>query len=311
MAESDILNPVAGLWDQLGDNPTWNYGWNRKKAVNQQVLKPRAGAPYSRDILNAGHSFEWNWVDRPWATMQRLAFFYENFRHGYFTVIDYDGGGRHYVGRFTTAPYANETANNKYTAQGVVFEEVPSARMLVYPSDWVNDGAWIYPVDDFLRPAIATSAGSAWVTQLAPGAADVTPVYPGFSGLTVPMASAPSQYEMYLAAPNPNDFAQQEYVGWGLQIFLRTGPGMGKCDVLLDNAAVLTGLDCYCATANGVPACANTGGGATVAGQPGFAVVTVLGVPLDKHRVKLLAKATKNPLSTGYALAWDSLQVMR
>lgn len=305
MAETDILNPVAGYWDALGDSPTWNFDWTRKKAINKQDIQARLGAPYSRDIGNAGHSFAWNWVGRPLATMQRLMWFYENFKHGYFTVIDYDNGGRHYVGRFTTPPYPQETANLTYTAQAVQFQEVPRARMLQYPSDWTNDGFTIYTLDDFLNPRIATGllTGAGFVAQQTPAA-----VLAG-TGVIVP-----SSFEMYCADGNAGSFAQAQYVGYGFRMNFRLGAALGIVNIFLDGQLIVQGLDLYSgAVAALLP------GTVTVCFSPmsvvvtggagaGSVLVTVPNVWLDQHRVKVVATGTKNAASTSCAAIYPPLQ---
>ena len=92
MAETDILNPTRGYWDELGDNPNWNYGWVRKTSTNKQIAKPRLGRRYSREILNGGYSGNLLYVDRPYSTVLYLKKFFEQFQGGYFTLIDRDGG---------------------------------------------------------------------------------------------------------------------------------------------------------------------------------------------------------------------------
>ena len=279
MAETDILNPVAGWWDVLGDNPNWSYGWTRKTATNKRLARPRLGRRYSRELLNAGYSMTLNWIDRPYSTVLYLKKFYEQFQGGYFTLIDRDGGGRHHVGNFTSEPVGVETANDKYTVQGLIFEECPQARMLIYPSDFAASSHLIYSVDDYLEPLVATQG--AWTPQLAPTMAGTS-------------LSAPSSYEMLNAAPVAGDFAQIEYVGWGFQMLFRSDPLLGMCDIYIDGSIYIAGLDL------------STGNGPGVAGG----LIQKVDLPLDKHRIKVVAKATTGASSTANGVIYPYVQVI-
>ena len=306
MAETDILNPQAGFWDVLGDSPTWNFDYTRKKAINKQDMQSRLGSPYSRDIGNAGHSFAWNWVGRPLATMQRLEKFYEDFKHGYFTVIDYDNGGRHYVGRFMAPPYPQETANLTYTAQAAQFQETPRARMLQYPSDWDNNGFFINALDDLLNPRIATGllTGAGFVAQQTPAAV--------LAGTSV---NAPSSYEMYCADGAVGSFAQAQYVGWGFQMLFRLGANLGIVNIYLDGVMVVEGLDLYSGAVVNVDMYPqqyplNTTVIVTGGAGAGTVLISTPGVWLDQHRVKVAATHTKNAASVGYGAIYPRLQGM-
>lgn len=94
MAEIDILNPTTGWWAQINDNPNPSYGTPRRTANNNALAKARLGAPYTRETLNQGFGFEFYYIDRPWTTILRLQHFYQQYKGGYFTYIDYDGGDR-------------------------------------------------------------------------------------------------------------------------------------------------------------------------------------------------------------------------
>lgn len=279
MAETDILNPTKGWWDELGDNPNWSYGWVRKSASNKQLAQPRLGRRYSRELMNAGYTANLNYIDRPYSTVLYLKRFYEQFQGGYFTLIDRDGGYRHHVGNFTTAPDAVETANGKYTIQGLVFQECPQARMLNYPSDFDNSSHMIYSVDDYLDPLVATQG--AWTPQLTPAMAG-TPL------------TAPSSYEMLNPAPVAGDFAQVEYVGWGFQMMFRTSALLGLCDIYIDGAIYISGLDL------------STGNGPGIAGG----AVQKIDLPLDKHRVKVVARAAAGAASRANGVIYPIIQVM-
>lgn len=274
MAETDILNPTTGFWAQINDNPNPSYGYTRRSANNSALLRARMGAPYSRETMNQGFAFEFNYIDRPWTTILRLKHFYEAFKGGYFTYIDYDGGSRHHVGRFTTPVNASETANGKYTVQGLVFEEIAQARMLEYPADFVNWSRTINVMDDFLNQAVATYAGGTnqWVPQLNPA-------------LVAPSASDPSAYEIYNPAPVLNDWAKIQYVGWGFQMQFRIGETLGAFALYIDEQYqhffidLSTGLR----IADGSGYLPPLPAGMTFANG----LLTVTNLPLDMHRVAI------------------------
>ena len=123
MAESDILNPLDWPAAGLTWNPNPSYATSRKASPNRQIQRPRMGPWNTRDILNGGHVFSMSWIGTDLTTKQRIDQFYHSFKGGYFTYIDVDSGGRHFVGRFTSEPEAAETANGKWNIQGVTFEE--------------------------------------------------------------------------------------------------------------------------------------------------------------------------------------------
>ena len=230
MAETDILNPPDWQSQGMPWNPNPGYGFSRKLGANRQTQRPRLGTFASRDVGNAGHSFTLQWIGVPLWMVQRILQFYHSFKHGYFTLIDADNNGRHYVGRFMSEPEQTHTANGKYSIQGLVFEEVPTARMLNYPSDWQNDGHTINVVDDFLNPLVATMQGD-WVPNVVGGST---------AGVT---STAPSAYEMYDFGGAVGDWAQLQYTGWGFQIAFRLSGTLGAVDIFLDGVQLVTGLD--------------------------------------------------------------------
>jgi hypothetical protein len=286
MAETDILNPTRGWWRDINDNPNPSYGYTRRSQNNSALARVRLGAPYSREVMNQGHAFEFNYIDRPWTTILRLKRFYEQHKGGYFTYIDWDGGGRHHVGRFTTPVNHMQTGNDKYTVQGLVFEEIPQARMVSYPADFVNWSRQINVLDDALNAAVSTFSVNpgAWIAQIDPS------LYP------VPSATAPSGYELFNPAPTLStvspasfDFAQIQYVGWGFQIKFRAARGLGQVAIFIDGV-YLTGVF-------------DLSSGARVADGSGFlpplpagatyenGVLTVTQMPLDIHRIKIVPYA--------------------
>lgn len=300
MAETDILNgslengqviPIRGWSNVLGCNPNWSYGWIRKTASNKKIAQPRLGRRYSRELANAGYSANLNFIDQPYAQVLRLKRFYEQFKNGYFTLINWDGFGRHHVGNFTTEPNEVETANGKWTIQGLLFEEAPEARMLEYPSDWVHSSHTILTVDDYLVPLVAnaSSVTAAW-------SAVQTPAMAGTS------LNNPASYELLNATPTAADFAQAQYVGWGFRMAFRTGSGLGQFSLYLDGTLLIT-ID----QSTGL----RVGSGALPAGLAlAGGVVTMLEVPLDAHRVKMVALAVAGSIGSGTGVAYPALQVM-
>jgi hypothetical protein len=289
VAETDILNPVKGWWDVLGDNPNWSYGWIRKTASNKSLARPRLGRRYSRETMNAGYSANLNWIDRPYSTVLYLKRFYEQFQGGYFTLIDRDGHFRHHVGNFTTEPIGVETANGKYTIQGLTFEECPQARMLEYPNRFDESSHPIYTVDDYLVTQIASQG--AWLAVLSPAMAGTS-------------LNAPSSYEMLNAAPVAGDFAQVEYVGWGFQMAFRADPLLGLVDIYVDGVLYIGGFDLSIP----VPAGAPVWWVPASDGQPGR--IQKIDMPLDKHRVKVVAKNAPGTASTASGAIFPVIQVM-
>src|ERR1035437_7746114 len=134
MAYTDILNPTT-TWDStIEDSMTPNYGFSRKRTSTKLNKKAVGGTPWTRETQNTGHVFNFTWTSRSWACVQRLKWYFEQYEAGVFTIIDHDGGGRHYVGRFTSQVVPVETGNGMGYVQNVTFEEIPQQAMLEYPS---------------------------------------------------------------------------------------------------------------------------------------------------------------------------------
>jgi hypothetical protein len=280
VAETDILNPTTEFWKTLNDSPNPSFGFERRSASNSSLSKARLGAPYSRETMNDGFAFSLTYLNRPWSTILRLKYFYEAFKGGYFTYIDYDGGGRHHVGRFTTPIYEKEIANGSYSVQSVVFQEMPQARMLKYPCDFVNWSRTINVLDDFMNQAVATYSvtAGAWALQLNPA-------------LVAPSVTDPTAYEIYNAAPTLAtvapancDWAQIQYVGWGFRMQFRQAANLGQVAILVDGAPL-----CIIDLSSGsLPVgSAALPSGVTVANG----LLTVRKMPLDMHRVMVQAYA--------------------
>jgi hypothetical protein len=218
MAQTDILNPVRGWDPQLGDSMNPDYGFTRKRAATRGVQKAVGGTPYTRELGNTGHTFVFSWLGRTLNCVRRLKWYYEQYEDGFFTLIDWDGGGRHYVGRFTTEIAAIETANNKWDVQNVQFDEIPTLPMLQYPSNWAADAIDLYPFNDFGDQKLATQG--TWATTVR-----------NFGGVLRTTADD---------AGAIGDWAQHEYRGYGFQLWMLTGAGQGTVNIFLDGIEVGT-----------------------------------------------------------------------
>lgn len=291
MSYSDILNPAgpSAVWDAtIEDNMNPDYGFTRKRPSTQLKKKAVGGTPWTRETQNTGHVFTLSWQGRSWPCVQRLKQFCEAYEDGFFTIIDWDGGGRHYVGRFTSEVSPIETANDKWDVQDVTFEEIPRVPMLSYPADWNHDAVLFLPWNDFGDQKLATSSATAgaWAQTALTG---TTPqiTLAGYTRTNLPATA------MQNATPTGGDWATFEYRGYGFQLWMAQGPEYGQCDVYLDGAKLQT-VDCYAATELGPQV-----------------VLTELDVQLDIHDVQVVCDATKNANATGTVVAWYALQVMR
>ncbi|QNI34539.1 hypothetical protein H7849_11950 [Alloacidobacterium dinghuense] len=285
MPETDILNPTTTWQSDIEDSMTPDYGFTRKRATTQLRKKAVGGTPWTRETQNTGHTFLFSWLQRSWLCVQRLKQYYEQYEDGFFTIIDQDGGGRHYVGRFSSEVVPTETGNGRWDVQNVTFEEIPRVAMVEYPSDWDHDSIFFGVNNDFGDQKLATSG--AW-SEASYAAAQIT--LGGILRTNLPGVI------MTNPGTNAGDWAQFEYRGYGFQLYLVNGPAMGKADVYLDDV-LLTTVDCYAASP-GIDA-----GVQIAVSQPN--------VSLDIHRVKVVVDATKNASSTGAAISWYGLQVMR
>jgi hypothetical protein len=287
MPETDILNPTW-VWDEsIQDSMNPDYGFARKRASTKLQKKAVGGTPWTRETQNTGHTFQLTWLTRSWACVQRLKQYYEQYEDGYFTIIDHDGGGRHYVGRFTSEVDPVETANDMYTVQNVTFEEMPRVPMVEYPSDWDHDSILFGVTNDFGDQKLAFSG--AW-TQAAATAPEITlgGIARGTGG-TLPLPAV----QMINPGTTAGDWATYEYRGYGFQLWMVTGPAQGKCDVYIDGVLNST-VDCYSAAAAAVTS-----------------VLTITNQFLDIHDVQVVVDATKNAASTAPAIGWYGLQAMR
>ena len=121
-----------------------DYGFQRKRPVTHLEAKAVGGPPYMRDVTDAMHVYVLNWgslrsnAKLP-ADIKRLKQWSEQFRDGFFTIIDYDdlsvssGLPRHHVGRFLDPVEPIEVANLWWSAQGVRFIGIPACRWWITP----------------------------------------------------------------------------------------------------------------------------------------------------------------------------------
>jgi hypothetical protein len=285
---SDILNPqvqagVAGSqFSKISElNP--DYGYQRKRPVTHQVVKPKSGPPSLRDISDVGHSFMLTWQNRPLETIRTLKRYYEQYRGGFFTYIDWEGGGRHYVGHFSAPIEPIPAAHGRWSCQAQ-FDEVPLAPMLKYPSDWAHDAIWIYALDDwgYQRP----DTSGTWTID-----SSGNKLLAGMQRLNG--VDVPGQAIM-CDAHDGVSWAQIGYFGYGFQLVGHRAPNLGMVDVWLDGALLQAALDLYTA--------------APIAARP---LLTQTNVPLGLHRVKLVCNAGHNVASSDYVIYFEALQVMR
>ena len=226
MPASDILNPTPSHLL----NP--DYGWQRKRPVTHIATKANQGPPYFREMTDVGHQFLLNWgitgSEREFHDVNKLKWYYEQYRDGFFTLIDHEGDGRHYVGRFTSPVEPIAIGHNRWSVQQVLFEEVPGVPMVRYPDRWIDDhhgksdAIWRYPVSDFGEVKVAVDNPANW-SLLANGAAH--------GGNLVANL-----------APIAGSWVQMAYVGWGFSCTCSSGLTMGrpKCGSMEHSSAPLT-----------------------------------------------------------------------
>jgi len=279
MPASDILNPTADWQEALQDSMCPDYGFARRRANTKLAVKPVGSTPWTRDTQNTGHSFPLSWIQRSWLCVQRLKWYYERYEDGFFTIIDWDGGGRHFVGRFTGDFPMVQVGNGMWNVQNLTFEEMPEVAMVKYPDDWDHDAIRVYAFNDFgdQKLAVLSNAMPGW----APNARSI-------AGIAVTTMDNPG------AAGNAGDWGCYEYKGYGFKLYLMKGPEFGQCTVSLDGNEVGGTIDCYAAVDEGPQM-----------------VLMQQNVSLDFHRVQVNVSAAKNASATAPTISWHSLEVMR
>ena len=285
MPASDILNPTTIYEDDIQDSMTPNYGFSRKRTNTKLNKKAVGGTPWTRETQNTGHTFSFSWIGRTWACVERLKRYFEQYEDGFFTIIDQDGGGRQYVGRFTSEVIHVETGNGMWDVQNVTFEEIPQQAMLEYPSNWADDAIAFFVTNDFGDQKLAFSGGWTQTSRFAVSGSQGTE--------HVSLATPGTVYITMDDAGTLGDWAQYEYRGYGFRLYMLKGPGFGKCDLYVDGVLIQT-IDLYHATDIGPQI-----------------VVTMQSLPLDIHRVQVISDGTKNVSATGTNVSWYALEVMR
>jgi|GEM_PF-1078813 len=283
MPETDILNPIAGIDWSIGDSMNPSYGFENDRPSTMLRKRTVGGGPWSREMDASPHVFTLGWRGRTLACAMRLRQYFEQYEGGdYFTVVDHDAGGRHYVGTFTTGVKIVDSENNKYDVEGVRFEEIPGVPMVQYPSNWDRDSVFFGAWNDRVEQKLATSGS--WTQGVVSAAPAI--MLGGFA----------RTYQTTRCMTNPGttagDYAPFVYRGYGFKLWMQTGPAQGKADVYVDGVLNTT-VDCY-AAASAVAA-----------------VLTLTNLSLNIHDIKVVVDSTKNALSTGTAIGWYGLQVMR
>jgi hypothetical protein len=266
MAQTDILNPTP----THPLNP--DYGFQKKRPLTHLSAKANQGSPYFREITDTGHQFSLSWNDKLARHARKLKWYYEQYRDGFFTFVDHEDGGRHYVGRFSQPVEPSPTGNNRWSVQQVTFDELPLAPMLQYPGDWNNDAIWRLLLNDFGDRMVAIVSGT-WTL----GAS----------------TSAKSGQLLTDATPANTDQTTYVYAGYGFQFWAPTGTNGGKATILLDGVSAGT-VDFY-----------------TAAASASQMLLQIQNVELGIHTVTLQPTATKDSASSGTAVWWDALKVMR
>ena len=266
MPITDIMNPTP----RHPLNP--DYSFAKKRPITHLNAKANQGPPYFREIMDVGHQFSLSWNDKLETHARKLKWYYEQYRDGLFTFIDHEGGGRHYVGRFSTPVEPSPTSHNHWSIQQVLFDEVPTVPMLQYPSDWNNDAIWRLLLNDFGDRMAAAISGTWTLT------AD---------------ANAQSGYH-FSSTGGSLDQCSYCYQGYGFQFWAPTGSNLGQAAIDLDGTNVAAMIDFYTATT-----------------QPSTMLFQMENVPLGLHTVTLRPLHTNNSSSSGFAVLWDALKVMR
>lgn len=273
MPETVILNETADWDDDIQDSTTPDYGFEQDRESTRAVAKPAGGRPWSIETSNSGHVFQLSWIGRSFKCTQRIKQFFEQYEDGFFTIIDHDGGGRHYVGHFTGRFPRVQRGNDLYDLRGLMFEEIPGVPMIEYPSDWDRDAVALRPVCDYGDLNLAVSGIWAQRQQVDASGVSVT--------------------TLYNDGTNAGAWATYEYRGYGFRLYMQQGPACGKVQVLLDGVDLGT-VDLYAAQ------------------NLGPQIVFERGtVSLDLHRVKVVVLGTKNGASSSASATWCMLEVMR
>jgi hypothetical protein len=260
LAEHDVLNADVSWRATIQDSIGPDYGWNRTRPSTLAVTKPAAGQPWSRETGNGGHTHSFSWLRRSGACVRLLKQWAEQHEQGFFTIIDQDGGGRHYVGNFVGDMPLSEAGNDTWNIQGWSFVEIPGCPMLQYPSNWDDDAVSLKSFNDYSDQFAATSAG--WVR---------VPAVVGDDGVS----RQPKQ--MIYQGATLGAWLTMEYRGYGFRLWMVQGPGQGKIQVQIDGVTYVDATTAQDGTID-------LGGDAATVDI----ALTVTNLPLDIHRVTVL-----------------------
>lgn len=280
MPETAILNADVSWQADIQDSIGPDYGWERLRRSQLAIIKPAFGRPWSRTVGNGGHSTTFSWMGRSGACVERLKQWAEQYEDGFFTIVDQDGGGRHYVGRFVGDMPLSQAGHDKYNIQGWSFEEIPGCPMVEYPSEWERWSVLMPPIDDFGDQTAATFSALAghWFRP-EPVANDDGSVY--------------TPRQLMIPAPTAGDWITFEYRGYGFRLWAKCGVSYGIISMFIDGVAQ-PDIDLYNALELGETM-----------------VYENAAIPLGVHRVKLVLTNTKNAAALGTGALIDKLQVMR
>jgi hypothetical protein len=272
LAETAILNQNI-RWDaEIQDSIGPDYGWEMLRRSQLATSEPAFGTRDYRTIGNKGHSTTFTWINRSRDCVERLRQWAEQYEDGYFTMIDHDGRGRHYVGTFVGDIPSKSIGNDRYNIEGWQFDEIPGAPMLQYPDNWDKWAVSLYPFKDNGSPRVAINQG-AWIRPAA---------VVGEDGVS----RQPNQLSN-IATPTNNDAITFEYRGYGFRIWAPIGPAYNQIIVTVD----------------GVSMGSQTIG--AVADEGTQVVYTKTDLPLDIHRVKIVLP------NSGQGMILDHFEVMR
>ncbi len=214
--------------------------------------------------------------------VQRVMQFAAQYEDGYSTIVDQDGGGRHYVGRFVGEVSPIQNANDSYDLRDLTFEEYPGAPMLKYPSDWNRDSIYLNVATDGGKQNAATVGNWARGAYAADDARTL---------ITLENAGT------------AGEFVAMEYRGYGFKLWMQTGPAYGWVQVYLDGVLQTKTFDD--GSTSQIIECYSPDPAAPAE------VLIVESVPLDLHRVKVVSLGQTNPASNSNAISFVRLQVMR
>ncbi len=282
MAETNILNPTVTWRRDIDDALGPDFGFEQLRRSQLAMDKAAFGQPFALTVGNGGHTTQFSWLNRSRRCAEYLKRWAEQYEDGFFTIIDHDWRGRHYVGRFTGDMPIVAAGNDRYNLQGWTFEEIPGVPMLRYPGEWEHWAIKLPPVNDFGELAAATFSAAPGAWQRPPAVADSNGV------LRVPR-------QVKNLTPTNGDWAAHQYRGYGFRLWLRVGPGSGVVQIYVDgvlaqdNVVLTSGVD-----------------------LGPVMVYKKTDLPLGVHVVKVVIVPATPPREAGLqGFLWDKIEVMR